>query len=404
MGEFDQWSELHPDLLNEIAKRMYSYEDYVRLRYVCKQWNLLLPKTPDHGNPWLVLPFDKTFNTHGLEEKKIYHLKLPEIQSNFFRGSCHGFLIIVMVSDGALQMLNPFTKFRFNLPPISTFPNIVDYDPSEEEYIVRNFEDGGSYRQERLYLHKIQFEKIITSSPPNCEDFMAVSIYSQDDRLAFCKLGDTRWTDIPHERIQCRFRDVIFHEGKIYAIDIGAELHEFDMKTRVPLRGFRKFVAPPRDLCPYVNLTDKYLIGCPNGGLLMVVRNLGLCRHSQTGERCCYWTYKFDIHMLKNETEQPTWSRINTLGNYAMIFGFNSSTWMLPNNFSYEKGNKIYYTDNQLVNHSLEPVGDDDDIVELAGGHDIGVLDLEDGINNRLFPNSNLLYPPPVWLLATHVP
>ena len=401
MGEVDQWTKLDANLLNEMAKHMYSYDDYVRLRYICKQWNLLLPKTPNHRNPWLVLPFDETFNTHPLEEKEIYHLRFPEIKDNFFRGSCYGYLIIVMVSDGVLRMLNPFTKSHFDLPPISTFPNIVAYQPEHKDYIVRDFKDGHTYTKKKLIMHKILLEKIITSSLPNNDDFMAVAIYGSYDRLAFCSLGDNRWKDIPHERTECGFQDVIFHEGKIYAIDRDAGLHEFDMKSRVPLRGFRTIITAPLDLVPYADLDHKYLIGCPNGGLLMVVRNLVLFAHHETEEKCCHWTYKFDMYILNNEMKQPMWSRLHSLGNYVLILGFNSSIWMLPNTFAHEKGNYIYYTDNQLVNHMLQRVGDD--IVELVGGHDIGMFDLEDGINDYLFPSTNLLYPPPVWLLATDV-
>ena len=63
MGEVDQWANIHPDMLKEIAKRFYSYDDYSRLRLVCKEWSLRLPKIPNHNrNPWLVLPgVDETF-------------------------------------------------------------------------------------------------------------------------------------------------------------------------------------------------------------------------------------------------------------------------------------------------------------------------------------------------------
>ncbi|QHO08545.1 uncharacterized protein DS421_14g473590 [Arachis hypogaea] len=134
MSEVDRWSNIHQDLLNEVTQRFYSYDnDYLQLRLVCKQWNLKLPKIPT-GNkvPWLLLPIgggaakksfeevrsleeediyqimqlptidEETLDTDGLEEEGIYHFMAWELQDNSICGSCHGWLIIVMVYEGPM--------------------------------------------------------------------------------------------------------------------------------------------------------------------------------------------------------------------------------------------------------------------------------------------------------------
>ncbi|MED6158542.1 hypothetical protein PIB30_033667 [Stylosanthes scabra] len=176
MDESSGWANLHPDLLRKIAKLMYSYDDYIRLRCICKQWNSFIP--------WLVLPFDHTFDTHCLEARQICHVRVPEIKDIFIRGSSHGYVITVTISDGTLRIIDPFIKSQFDLPPTSTFPDIVSYD---EYTIVEHIFDGSQhYSQTRLKVHATTIDKIITSSPPSDKDFMAVCIYGLNNRLAYC--------------------------------------------------------------------------------------------------------------------------------------------------------------------------------------------------------------------------
>ncbi|XP_020977374.1 uncharacterized protein LOC110271233 [Arachis ipaensis] len=141
MGEVDRWSNIHQDLLKEITKPFHSYDnDYLQQRFVCKQWNLKLPKIPN-GNkvPWLLLPIgggggaakesfeefhsreeediyhimqlptidEQILDTGGLEEEGIYHLILPELQDNKICGSCHGWVIIVMVHEDSMCKEHP---------------------------------------------------------------------------------------------------------------------------------------------------------------------------------------------------------------------------------------------------------------------------------------------------------
>ena len=237
-------------------------------------------------------------------------------------------------------------------------------------------------------MQKAHVRKIIISSPPDHDDqdFMAMAIYGEFGRLAYCKIGDHVWTDLPRTTIDCSYEDAIFHEGTMYAIDWKGQMYDFDMKTR--LGGISEAPASP-----HLNLHDssqnhKYLVGTPDG-LLMVVRLLKwndrhvICNGAKRTD--CYWTNGFEIYKLNRNK----WIRVNSLGNYVILLGFNSSLCTSPDTFSDGKGNRIYFTDNKNEFHFIEGIG----------GHDIGVFDLENGSISQLFPGTDLFCPPPVWLL-----
>ncbi|XLT91773.1 hypothetical protein HN873_013448 [Arachis hypogaea] len=401
MGEVDRWSNIHQDLLYEITKRFHSYEnDYLQLRLVCKQWNLKLPKIPN-GNkvPWLLLPIggggeeediyhimqlptidEQILDTGGLEEEGIYHLILPELQDNNICGSCHGWVIIVMVHEGTIKMLNPFTKVHFELPPISTLPNVIDINGDE----CTIYFGGRIVTRNTILMHKTQIWKAIINSTPsndNNNDFIAVVIYGCLSSLAFYKPNDKRWLRFP---LRCtNICDVIFFQEKIYAVDYEGQLYEFDTKNKSgPVGRIFEATPPPWDV---VLRKFYYLIGCDNGSLLMLIRHI---RRPYIGnKKCSVETVKFYVYELKKN--EKVWSRIYDLGNYILVIGLNSSVQMLSSNFSNCKGNQIYFTDSMCKEHPSN----------FASRHDLGIFNLEDGSFKRLLTDVNF-FCSPVWVLS----
>ncbi|KAK7269270.1 hypothetical protein RIF29_21992 [Crotalaria pallida] len=422
------WAELNPDLLDEIAKFIYCYDDYVQFRAVCKHWNTSLPKIPNHHNPWLVLPLDgdkpKTLLSPLAEQKKIYHMILPEFQTTKLRGSSFGWLIGLGI-DGTVRMLNPFNKKHIDLPPLSTFPDVVSYNPdpeqqghdhddddddteAEEEYTIRDIgdEENDSYTVSRDHMQMVHVKKVILSSAPpdddgnnnNNKDFIAIALYGTSySRLAFCRLGDKKWTDLPKSAtvpvpdIECAeygYEDAIFHDGKIYVINFFAQLFEYDMKATSYMVRLVEAPKPPDLYIPWANHNVEYLIGCPDGGLLMVVRHLKFNMNPDPKAIPYPITSRFSIYKLKKGATQ--WSRDFNLESCVLVIGFNSSTWMSLGHTSPKGwGNRILYTDNIL----------DPQYSRTVGGHDIGIFNLEDGKFTQLFPNITLLSSPPIWLL-----
>ncbi|XP_027351210.1 uncharacterized protein LOC113862320 [Abrus precatorius] len=391
-GQF--WGELHPDLLDEIAKHISSYDDYVRLRAVNKSWNKALPKIPTNvalRGPWLVLPFD--------EEVYDHHLRLPELKNTKIRGSSFGWLIVVE-TGGKLRMLNPLTGSSFGLPPLSTFPNVLSYQPDEhgKEYTVKDSTVDNEDSDEppvigivdSIHMQNMYIEKVVLSSAPDDQDkdkFMAVALYGWYPELAFYRFGDDKWTNLPfidvYGGLGSGIRDVIFHQSKIYAVDEYGYLYEFEFDMKAVSGGRIWNVKRPRTsitICSRI----KYLVRNPDGHLLMVLRYVD---YGNLQLRDLYKTAGFDIFELDQSTGQ--WFRKFNLGSYVLILGYNLSTWKPP--FADEKGNCarncIYFTDNNLS-----------DQFDDYGGHDIGVFNLEDKSISQPFPRSTFFNPPPVWL------
>ncbi|OIW18576.1 hypothetical protein TanjilG_13328 [Lupinus angustifolius] len=328
--ETSQWPELSEDLLHEIGKLLHSYDDYYRLRMVCKEWNKVLPQIPNH--PWLVLPFDDKAIETRVAEEKIYYVKLPELHTSKLRGSCFGWLMVVEF-DGTLH---------------------------------------DDYKQ---------------------EDFMAIAIYGQYNRLAFCKRGDNKWTDIPKSQkddvdADYDYEDVIFHQGKIYVIDSFTKIFEYDIKTSSTPLGRIIEIPKPHDLSFLAtNWKFAYLIGCLDGGLLMVVRHINFYR--VLVQNVGFNSPKFDIYKLEKGAKQ--WSRVFDLKNYALLIGFNLSVLMSANIFPNGWENRVHYTDNVLPSQFFKSVG----------GYDIGVFNLEDGKSTLLFPDITVLSSPPICNLCS---
>ncbi|XLU59182.1 hypothetical protein S245_053830 [Arachis hypogaea] len=406
MDEINRWADINEDLFKEISKRFHAYDDYIRLRLVCKEWSLKHPKIPN-GNkiPWLLLPDetvknysyedeeihhlmqlgaadDETLDTCALEEKDIYHIMLSEMQSynKFIRGSGHGWLIVQSISDGTIQMLNPFTNRSLDLPPVSTLPTIIDFQPDNhgDEYTMWDFRDI-RITLDRDRTHRFQVEKVIINSSPehDIENFMAVVIFGPNQRLAFYKPGNMRWVEFPTRDKE--FNDVIFFQGKIYAINNDGQLYEFDTNTRTGLKGGIHETRPPSEI-PVGPLRLKYLIGCTNGSLLMLTRYVDLPLGKELG------TSKFDIHELKRNGKE--WSTLDNLGDYILVIGYNSSVQISVPFLS--KGNQIWFTNNQMELQSsfYDPVA-----------QDIGIFDLDHGNFQRVLLDVKF-FCPPVWLLS----
>ncbi|XP_052117844.1 uncharacterized protein LOC107491463 [Arachis duranensis] len=345
MGDIDGWANIHHDIFLEISKHFYSYDDFIQLRLVCKQWSLKLPEISSKIL-WLLVPEsfsdyfceDKKEGYHSrqpiadevpvdiqsLDEDKIHHLKLPEMQTKLIRGSFGGWLIVVDLYQGSMYMLDAFTKVRLDLPPISTFPDIIDCNPNNRgfEYTIRDFGD--------VYLDDYE----------------------------------------PQES-----------SGFIYAVDDRGQLYEFDTNTKSgPVGGIHE-AKPSYDDAVRGPSQLKYLVGCANGSLLMLVR------HS-TFHRGFPRVYKFDIYELKKNAKE--WCRLDSLKNCVAIIGLNSSVQMLPASIQ-TKGNQIYFTDENLL---------DCKTWNWAEHQDIGIFDLDDGSCQRLLSDVKFMCSP-VWCYSS---
>lgn len=78
------------------------------------------------------------------------------------------------------------------------------------------------------FLNKPLTLKVVLSSPPCDDNCMVVSIYGHNERLAYCKCNDQKWTPLNVGEFGIGVKDVIFHKGKLLAINNEGQLFVFE--------------------------------------------------------------------------------------------------------------------------------------------------------------------------------
>ncbi|GLT70668.1 hypothetical protein SLA2020_427300 [Shorea laevis] len=387
-----QWAELPWDLVRAISEHLKSYVDYVRVGAVCSSWNSALPKRPTHQFnqiPWLMLPFDDETQTlrsfYSIIDDKVYHLELSETSGKWFRGSCYGWLVTVEMSP-ALHLFNPLTKIQIALPPLHSFPDIEHYCPDRNgrEYAIRNFRFEMTEFYDQAHMQEVYIEKLVLSSPPH-DDYLAIAIFGEYRRLAFCSRNDKKWTAAETGGQIC-FRDIIFYNDKIYALTSSGKLLISDTSS------LPKFTFIPVKLPNFETESMLYLVGSSNG-LMMVERYYMGGDEELDPEVIPYKTSGFKIYLLESNLgeKMPRWVEIKHLGDKVMFLGYNASVLIPSIDFPKLKGNCIYYTDDQMELW-----------LDNYGGFDIGLFDLEEGVIKEfgeLNLSSRYVWPPPVWVM-----
>ncbi|CAN0918990.1 F-box protein SKIP23 [Linum grandiflorum] len=407
-----RWEDLPSDLVDCITKRFdSSYATCIRFAAVCKSWrrhHITNHTRPRPQIPWLMLPYHDDDNKSTIRDfycpvdRTTYHLDLSsEVdKGTLCRGSFCGWTANVE-EDSGLHILNPLSNLLIRLPPKSTLPEVIDYDPNRlhEEYYLRCQRYKGLFYQDKRHIQVMYVEKVVCSTSTStsgidesCIFFMA--IYGEFSRLAFCKLGDERWIPVSTEDEHCLFQDVVFHNGKFYAgrsnMVLECDLRSLQQPRRIPVES--PFQSIPPD-------TKMYLASLDDEGLMMIVRFYH-CKARTIdgyGKVYGYRTIKFEIFRLVLLEDGCGMvfkcSKVSSLGDKALFLGTNSPIFV---NTSGIEGNHIYYTDD---NWEHQRKG-------YFGGFDVGVFNMENGVTHELEgyrSDDILVWPPPTWVLPKPV-
>ncbi|XP_042494742.1 F-box protein SKIP23-like [Macadamia integrifolia] len=382
------WSQLPPDLLGKIAQNLNLFIDYLRFRAVCVNWRSEVPKRPLHlptQLPWLMLN-NKRGNEifrgfFSLSEDKIHWLELPEAsRRERFRGSSQGWLVVVGETP-MITLLNPLTRVKFYLPPLSTFPTVLGFDISQvgREYLLKN-SSGHRYTRNLREMRDRFMQKVIVSSnlgTSSDADYVILAVLNETGDLAFCRRGDEAWSLIPDAQSYCE--DVIDYKGSFHAVDKYGRIAICDVgDTSVVV----KLIETPRlfggDILYLVELS---------GELFLVMKYLELKPYDEPD--LIYKTTRFEVS--KFDSSGPIWNKVENLGDYALFLGKNSSLSVPASHFPGCRANCIYFTDD-YSEANYEGV---------CGEHDLGIFNLGDG-SVELLPcysqHSQLIWPPPLWV------
>ncbi|KAJ0618742.1 hypothetical protein HanLR1_Chr02g0054641 [Helianthus annuus] len=366
------WSELQPELIESIAHKLKIHKDYIHFRSVCWNWRESTSKTPKHlpcQLPWLMFPHSNNQNQQShlrlffsLSDDKIYRISLPEASTVRRRcGSSHGWLVYLEETP-AVFVINPLTRVKHHLPPLSSFPNVVNFSVYNvgREYTLKTVE-GDVYTCSLKEMRNSFIKKVVFSSSPSDEDldYYALAIVNQTGDLAYCRKGDDVWRFVDDAQLYCE--DVVFHKGCFYAVSKYGTIAVCDicgdLSNDVPNVSF---IHTPLQV---------------GGGDMQYLVSLG------------------DELLLLVLKDGWMWKSVVELDDWALFVGENSSVAIRASDFEGCKGNKIYFTDDYSEWNYDGANGD----------HDLGVYDLEDGsvaalpCYTRKFYNGRR-WPPPIWI------
>lgn len=383
------WSELPKDLLWSIATCLVTYTDQVRFTCVCTSWRSVLPTIEVRSHAWLLLPRNNDTNKehekfYSLHERKVHYLEVPdEVLSKKFRGSSHSWLVSIEDSP-RISLFNPFTRVQIALPPRYKFPDVRKYCAKklDTEYALEPY-DGqkNTYLEAASHVHNSFLDKLVLSSSPtsskapNC---MVAAIYGSHCNLAYCKVGDKRWTCIAKGRMG--YDDAIFHDQKLYAVTFTSYVEVFDLSASPKLVDT---IEPPQE----EGYPQRRYLVKTSIGLLQVQRHTKSTGDSKT---YLYRTTFFNLYMY--EPSRRSWCKVENIGENVLFLGLNTSISIASSDLHGYKGNHIYFTDNFLDFHEFG----------VKGGYDIGVYDL-DSRRVQSLPCHDIekrwLWPTPIWYI-----
>ncbi|KAL4600976.1 hypothetical protein ACB092_11G238700 [Castanea dentata] len=349
------WSDLPAELLGLILRKV-PFVDTIRCKAVCSSWRSAASQAQAEfhsiqSTPWLMLPSDQegdftTSRFFNLAEKKVY--KMKDVFGAFGDdvwcvGSCHGWL--VMLDDEANPVLfNPFSRVHIQLPLIHVeFFNPIDR--SEFAQIKKDFIS----------------KAILFADPSHSNNFGAVVvIYGTLSSLAYCKQGDTTWTNFAGEnrlyalRCNCSVEVWEFQSAlptKILSIEPSTTLKHVDGKL-------------PRDKVS----TQLYLVKT-SSDFLIIQRTIGNFVNAEGDFSlvCPYRTKLFCVYKL--DLSKKKLVKVESLKDQAVFLGGNQSLSLSSHDFSECISNSICFTDDPWSEMGVD---------YLYGGHDFGLFNLDD--------------------------
>ncbi|XP_019244476.1 PREDICTED: F-box/kelch-repeat protein At1g57790-like [Nicotiana attenuata] len=336
------WSELQYDVLVHVAKRLNLIEDYLNFAAVCKPWRRAATKNNFNSDlprvPWLMLAEEENNKEEGGEAntcRKFFSLyngmilkkRIPNARGKRCMESM-GWLIAAGKDEGEITLLHPFSGVQIQLP----HPNTT------KGYNCQLTVDPWTF------FHKA----VLSASPSKTSDYVLMVIEANNKYLSFWRPGDLRWTRIMKEDNPALHRDVVYFNGKFYAVQWLGHVLVCDVTGAEPMA--QKVARLPLD---------------------------------QIGDEL---VYKLDIAAGKlTETKE--------LGDRAIFFGANASLSVQASQFPGIKPNCIYFTDDRYDTYGYYVEG---------GGLDMGVYNLADDTIQPHYKGVSLSpLTPPTWVTPT---
>ncbi|XP_043687865.1 F-box protein At4g00893-like [Telopea speciosissima] len=241
--------------------------------------------------PWLMV--SHLFGFFSLSHDEVFRLELPEIYDTQCCGCNWGWLIMV----GEMRrifLLHPFTRA------------VIDQLPTQ-------------------------------ATLPVLDDCLVVAIYGSH-HLALCRLGDEAWTTFGNYHFEESFEDIIFYEGKLYAITFQYELILVELHPHP--KGTSCNVAPPaeEEFSPLTKRMKSFYLVERLGDLLMVIRCHVFVDSMIIPKPAMFKIFKLDL-------KGRCWNKGEDLDDQMLFIGTSTGFSLSAVDFPGFRGNCIYFTD-----------------------------------------------------------
>ncbi|CAN6363334.1 unnamed protein product [Urochloa humidicola] len=307
------WSDIPVELAGLVLGCLPAHVDRVRFAAVCPQWRAAAQQVPlPPPMPMLLLP-DAT--VYSLPGSKPFHF--PDCVG--YTDACGDWL--VFPGEDGCFLRDPFSNAAVTLPPL---PRARVWDVDDVSV------DGVSYAwMEMDEGQELDVSKIIFCS----SDLIAAIVkFTNESRnwIAVCRPGATSWWSVGVDVKASLFADIVFHQGKLYALDgkdtLFAVNISVDHSTGDPWVSQIQQVISGLLACSYVCAYGVLMLKVTHlvesrGALLVVCRRIGL--RLKPGQRNGIEIVAVEqnwFQVFEANFEQSRWAKVTTLGDNQVLF------------------------------------------------------------------------------------
>ncbi|CAO2144682.1 unnamed protein product [Urochloa humidicola] len=334
------WADIPVELAGLVLDRLPAQVDRVRFASVCPQWRVAARQGPP-PMPMLLLPDGTAYSLPRSEP-----FQFPGCAG--YKYSCGNGNWLVFSGEDGCFLRDPFSKDTVTLPALTRARKWVVDDESSDEAGHVWVEMG---EEEVLGASKIMF----------CSPHLIAAIFrfrgDGSARIAVCQPGGTSWWSVHMDQQAAVFADIVFHQGKLYALDFKNTLFAVeitvDHSTGNPWISQIQQVIDGLDTGLYIiasgllilNLT--YLVES-RGALLLVHRMIGLRLKAVHQDRIevleAQWNM-FEVYEANFGESQ--WAEVTTLGDDQVLFLRRRSSRSVCISHYQMPGDRIFFMENE---------------------------------------------------------
>ncbi|KAE9601720.1 hypothetical protein Lal_00040592 [Lupinus albus] len=327
-----------------------------------------------------------------LDNKRYEHKNMfKNLDDAWCVGSSNGW-IVVLDKNAKPFIVNLFSGMHIHFP---SFPHVFIH-PVSKTYFINNLRKS------------FVVKAVLNHSSPSLDDknYILAIIYGCYCKLAFCCKSST-WVELSDAKYS--YCDIVFNNNYLYALAQDGSIEVLDVCQQNPRKILH--VEPtmeideqeekefPRDLFSSqlymvlsgreILLVKRYVGNFVNEDGAVVYEGDLLSDEDTQPLICPYRTKHFSVYALTNRTK---WEKVTSLEDRVLFVGANESTSMWVQALPGSEGNTIYFSDDRWEEMNMD---------YSYGGQDWGVFSIQDGSIRFHLPYTNVIKPPPIWVVPT---